>query len=96
MRRFTFLLAAGWTIALAGCAGSTGWVNPSVPQDRWGADLSACRRDAEDEFGPGAYLPPGQERTSSPMTLVDRTRTTERFDSLVAECMQAKGYRRVG
>ena len=66
-----------------------------MPQDRWEADLGACRRDAEGQFGPGATLPPGQERTGDPMTLVDRTQTAERFDFLVAGCMRAKGYRRV-
>lgn len=92
MRRFAFLLLS--LPALAGCAGSPGWANPAVPQDRWSTDLGACRQEAEDSLGPSAYVDPGNERTSNPMQMADQTRNAKRFEALVAGCMAEKGYHR--
>ncbi|HXP97790.1 MAG TPA: hypothetical protein VN809_13835 [Telmatospirillum sp.] len=92
MRRFAPLLLC--LPILAGCAGESGWVNPASPKDRSGADLSACRHEADDDLGPSAYVEPGDERNSDPMKMVDRTRNAKRFEALVAACMGEKGYRR--
>ena len=89
--RLLVLLAMLFT--LAACAGSSVWTNPSVPRQQWSADLAACRRQADQDLGPGAYIPPGDERNSSPMTMVDRTGNAKRFDALVGNCMIDKGYR---
>ncbi len=92
MRRFALLVLS--MTMLSACAGSSGWVNPAVPQDRWDADLSACRHEAEASLGPTASIEPGNERTSNPMQMVDQTRNAKRFDALIAACMAEKGYRR--
>lgn len=92
MRRFAPLLLS--LPILCGCAGSPGWVNPAVPQERWSADLGACRHEAEDSLGPSAFVDPGNERTSNPMQMVDQTRNAKRFEALVGACMADKGYRR--
>ncbi len=92
MRHFALLLLS--LPILAGCAGSPGWVNPALPQDRWSADWSACRREAEESLGPSAYVDPGNERTSNPMQMADQARNAKRFDALVAACMTDKGYHR--
>jgi hypothetical protein len=91
MRRFwPFFLSLP---ILVGCAGDSGWTNPALPRDRMITDLSACREEAEDTLGPSAYVEPGDERSSDPMKMVDRTRNAKHFDALVASCMTAKGYR---
>ncbi|WP_146002853.1 hypothetical protein [Telmatospirillum siberiense] len=92
MRRFPpFLLSLP---ILAGCAGSPGWVNPALPQQRWDADLAVCRHEAEDSLGPSAYVEPGTERTSNPMQMVDQARNAKRYDALIGACMTDKGYHR--
>jgi hypothetical protein len=91
MRRFALLLI-GLPI-LAGCAGDSGWTNPKLPKDQADTDLSACRGKAENELGPSAYIAPGDERTSNPMKMVDQTNNAKLFETLVASCMAAKGYR---
>jgi hypothetical protein len=82
-------------LLLVACASSPTWTNPDVPKARWSADLSACRRMADDQLGPEAYVTPGDERTGDPMKLADRTRNTKHFEAAVADCMEAKGYRPV-
>jgi hypothetical protein len=77
---------------LAACAAEPRWVNPGQPAARTSADLAACRRSADRDLGPGAYQAPGEERTSDPMRMAEHSQTLRRFDSLVAECMQDKGY----
>lgn len=80
-------------LLLTACSGGGNWVNPALPKDRADSDLARCRAEAEDSMGPAAYLPPGEERTGNPMTLVDRTNNAKKFESLVGRCMAGLGYR---
>lgn len=93
MRRFRAAIVFA-LLTCGGCASQPTWVNPAVPQDRRSADLAQCRREAEDDMGPGAATAPGDEHSGNPMALVDRTNTAKRFEGLVGSCMQDKGYHR--
>lgn len=82
-------------LELAACAAAPGWINPELPAARQGADLTACRRMADRDIGPGAASDPGPDRSGDPMKMVDRMETGRRYDSLVADCMADLGYHRV-
>ena len=45
---------------------------------------------------PQNYTAPGSEKYDTPMQMVDRSERRAQFDSLVANCMELKGYRRTG
>lgn len=90
MKLNTAILLA--TAGLAACAtAAPAWVNPDLPQGRASADLAACRRLADRDMGQDLFQQP-DERSSDPMKLVDRSRSQQRFESLVADCMEDKGY----
>lgn len=78
---------------LAACTGGAAWVNPALPKEQWGRDLAECRDEAEDMMGPRAAIDPDDARSGNPMKLVDRTETAQKFETLVGNCMRAKGYR---
>ncbi len=82
-------------LTLAACSDDPVWTNADVPRARWGADLTACRRQADDAVGARSFADTGDERTGNPMTLVDRTDDRRRFDAYVSSCMQDLGYHRV-
>ena len=91
LRRLAFLTA----LALGGCAHGPTWRNPSIPEDQWSADETACRREAEEDIGPQpGYSPPDAAKFDSPMQMVERSEVQDRFANLVASCMERKGYRR--
>jgi hypothetical protein len=56
-------------------------------------DLTACRRDADEDMPPASYQPPGMAPTNEPMKLVDQSDIFHHYDRLVSQCMQSKGYR---
>ena len=92
MKLHTALVLCFAAAGLAGCAGSPGWVNPDLPPGRAAGDLTACRRAADRDMGANPFQQPGDERNSDPMKLVDRTRSQQRFEALVAGCMEDQGY----
>jgi hypothetical protein len=83
------------TMTLAACAAPIRWQHPTVPRDRWSADFSACRADAErlisrelarggDPFDRRGY------EIERNMRLFD---ARKRRDSFFSNCMREKGYR---
>ncbi len=81
-------------LLLAACSQSGGWKNPSLPPGQAQADERVCRREAEEDMGPQAYSAPGSEKYDTPMQMVDRSEQRAHFATLVADCMERKGYRR--
>ena len=80
-------------LVLVACAGGGGWNNPNLPPGQESADEMACRRESEQDMGPQAYISPGSDKMDSPMQMVDRSELRHQFVSMVAECMERKGYR---
>jgi len=80
-------------LVAAGCSG-THWTNPALPPGQAQIDERECRHSAEEDMGPLIYFPPGTQEYDSPMQMVDRSEQHQRFASLVADCMERKGYRR--
>jgi hypothetical protein len=89
--RYRLLLAL---VLLAGCAHSGSWHNPNLPPAQAKSDEATCRRFAEEDMGQQAYSSPGTENSDSPMQMVDRSEQRKHFKTLVADCMERKGYRR--
>ena len=87
-------LAFAFALALAGCSHGATWRNPDLPEAQWGADETACRKEAEEDIGPQGYSAPNTEKFDTPMQMVDRSEIQDRFANLVADCMERKGYRR--
>lgn len=81
-------------LGLAACAASPQWINPERSAARQGADLTACRRQADRDIGPGAASEPGGDRSGNPMKLVEGVENGRRYEALVADCMEGLGYRR--
>ncbi len=80
--------------AMVACSGSPDWKNPDKPRAQWDADLADCRRESERDMGPGAGIAPGSEAAEreDPMQIAKDSSVRSRFDSLVADCMDRKGY----
>lgn len=86
-------IVVGMVAALAACAErKPGWVHPQLPPAQASADLTECRRWADDRVDPDrsaeATLSGG-----SPFTPEERARLRRQLNALVAACMQDKGYR---
>ena len=81
-------------LIFAGCAHPAEWTNAAFSPGQRDADETECRRTSEADLGPSAYTPPGSERFDTPLQMVDRSETRGRFDAMVTECMELKGYRR--
>lgn len=79
-------------VLLSGCAHSARWQNSRLPPEQASADERACRRSAEEDMGQQAYRSPGTENSDSPMQMVDRSEQRQHFKTLVAECMERRGY----
>jgi hypothetical protein len=45
-------------------------------------------------MGQQTYSSPGTEKSDSPMQMVDRNDQRQHFKTLVADCMERRGYRR--
>ena len=89
---------------VAACSLFTSWRNPNLPASQAAADERLCRQEAEADMGPQSYSPPGGDRPQTesalaqvqdaPMQLADRDDIQHQFYSLVAHCMERKGYSR--
>lgn len=82
-------------LTLAACADDPAWTNPSLPKARWDADLTDCRRQADDTVGAGSFADVGDPRGGIPMPQVDHSEDRARWDASVASCMKDLGYHRV-
>ena len=87
---FSLSLLAG----LCACTDTSRWIGTQLPPEQRTTDLARCRREAEEALGPNAATDPGPISRGDPMALVDRTRTLDQFEAIVAACMTEQGYRR--
>jgi len=84
-------------LLVTACSGGPEWANRSLPPGQEPIDERACRQSAgADMDEPQNYTAPGSEKYDTPMQMVDRSERRAQFDSLVANCMELKGYRRTG
>ena len=82
---------------LAGCAAAARWQHPSLTQDQWPLDASACRGQAgaiiDRETRIDTLAPPRNEtRLQSDLNLFE---IRKRQSKLFAECMTRKGYQKI-
>jgi hypothetical protein len=93
--RESFWLLAG-AFLLVGCATSPNWVNPKIPQEEWGRDLSSCRRSAEIDVSRriGYDRRSTEDPFSGPGGDGERYQARKLFDNEVAACMTDLGYYR--
>jgi len=75
-------------LVTAACAARVPWKNPSLPQERWSRDWSACKRQS----GGGTAAFYDDSNTPSQFRDYDRAQDKKRIDAAVAACMIELGY----
>jgi hypothetical protein len=96
--KHSFLFLA--ILALAGCAtqpASKAWIHPDWGTSYTSRDLSACRKQADEDLGRQIGRDDVLDRgpaDSGPMRSTDAIRNRYDFDRYVSNCMMALGYRR--
>jgi hypothetical protein len=81
------LAIAALVLGVAACAPrQVPWANPSLPEQQWSQDYSACKRLADREVGWR------EDEGSSPLRDYDRAQAKRQFDASLSSCMRERGY----